>query len=132
MMRRSVSRVLAGLVAAAALSAVSSPALACGMYEPKIEKSSSDRIAKAERLLEKGKYDEAARHARSVAFDEQESDELRSKAFGIAAVARWKQGKKNAAAVNFRRARALDASSYETLLARQSDEKAIREVVDEA
>lgn len=131
MMRRSFSRLLAGVAAAATVSAIASPAAACGMYR-KEPMSPADRIAKAEQALESGDMDEAARHARAVAFDERQSAALRSQAFGIAAVARWKQGKKNAAALNFKKARELDPKHYETVLASQSDAKAIRAAVEEA
>lgn len=132
MIRRTFSRVLSGLLVAATVSAIATPAAACGMYKSKERLSPADRIAKAERSLKGGNWDEAARFARGVAFDESQSATMRSKAFGIAAVARWKQGKKHAATLNFRKARELDPKNYDTVLASQSDESAIRAAVDEA
>lgn len=128
-----MTRRLATLSLALALVAGSvTPAAACGMYESPSLESAMDRIASARDLLEKGKLDEAAAYARSVARDRRADKKVRAEAYSIAGVIRWKQGNKTAAKTNFKRALQLDSAQYETVVAKQADAVQIRAVVEEA
>ena len=128
-----MTRRLATLSLALALVAGSAaPAAACGMYEDTAIESAMDRIASARDLLEKGKLDEAAVYARSVARDRRADKKVRAEAYSLAGVIRWKQGNKTAAKTNFKRARDLDPAQYETVVATQADAVEIRAIFDEA
>lgn len=125
------SRLLALSLAVALVAGSAAPAAACGMYKQEIEPA-ANRIASAKTYLEKNQLNEAASYARSVAHDRKVDKKTRAEAYSLAGVIRWKQGNKNAAKQNFQKARELDPSQYETVVAAQTDADAIRAVVEEA
>ena len=125
------SRLLALSLAAALVAGSAAPAFACGMYKEAVEPA-SNRIASAKKYLESNSLDEAAAYARSVAHDRKLDKKTRAEAYSLAGVIRWKQGNKNAAKQNFKKARDLDPSQYENVVASQTDAAAIRAIVEEA
>lgn len=128
-----MTRRIATLSLALALVAASAaPAAACGMYEAPSVESVMDRIASARDLLEKGKLNDAAAYARSVARDRRADKKLRAEAYSLAGVIRWKQGNESAARTNFKKALELDPAQYETVIAKQADAVAIRAIVEKA
>lgn len=118
-MRRSMQGLwmAAALVAGGALLA-SSPAQACGMYEPPIQGEPTELLVRAYDEVENGQLYVAGRVVRAVTGSEEATDAQKAEAWAIQGWLRWRQEAKESARASFAEARKLEPAALDAALDR--------------
>lgn len=104
--------------------------LGCGMPELPVTGSASDRLAAATKHMKDARYYQAQRIARSVVDmpEKEATDAQRAEAHAILGWILMRSGSHDIAVKELAKAKALDASSIDTLLALRVDAKVDAEV----
>jgi hypothetical protein len=104
------------------------PAYGCGMPEMPITGLAKDRIANAKKDLKDGRLGQAYRVAFSVTELKEATDAEKAAGFAISGWVLWRNGSHDGALTYFKKAKALDSGSIDTVLAFGSDAKVNREI----